>query len=168
MTTSQNSLLSEVFNGDEIPLETLSYFRERFRDHLYDLVIEEFEKKYQNGDLTRADIAKQIGRRPEQITRWLGAPGNWTLETVSDLLLAITKSEPVVSLLPLEGRSPRNYQGQDDLTSPQGHAVEARSVPETAIRAHENGIVLRMGNQIVPFTQRRNCGLREATQRPWG
>ncbi len=158
MTTSQNSFLSEVFNGDEIPLETLTYFRERFRDHLYDLVIEEFEKKYQNGDLTRTDIAKQIGRRPEQITRWLGAPGNWTLETVSDLLLAITKSEPVVSLLPLAGRAPRDYQGQDDLTSPHRNEVEFRSVAKTAIAAHEDRFKSGMDNQIIPFTQLQHSG----------
>jgi len=35
----------------------------------------------------------------------LAAPGNWTLETVSDLLLAVAKSEPQVTLLPLEGRT---------------------------------------------------------------
>ncbi len=106
MNTSQKKpFLSEVLDGEKIPLGTLSYFRERFRDRLYDLVAEEFLKQEKEGNLTRAEVARRIGRRPEQITRWLAAPGNWTLETVSDLLLAVAKSEPQVTLLPLEGRT---------------------------------------------------------------
>ena len=34
-------------------------------------------------------MARRIHKRPEQITRLLGAPGNWTLDTVSDLLLGM-------------------------------------------------------------------------------
>ena len=115
MNTSQKKpFLSEVLNGEKIPLGTLSYFRERFRDRLYDLVMEEFLKQDAETGLTRAEVARRIDRRPEQITRWFGAPGNWTLETVSDLLLAIARSEPDVRLLPLEGRSVRNCGGQTE------------------------------------------------------
>lgn len=100
--------LSEILNGEKIPIGKLAYFRQRFRDHLYDLVIGEFLKQEQAG-LTKADIARRIGRRPEQITRWLGAPGNWTIETVSDLLLAIAKAEPAIALAPLDNRASRNF-----------------------------------------------------------
>ena len=111
-TSRKKPFLSEVLKGDKIPLGTLSYFRERFRDRLYDLVMEEFLKRGMESGLTRADVARRIGRRPEQVTRWFGAPGNWTLETVSDLLLAVANSEPNVTLLSLEERPIRNYQGR--------------------------------------------------------
>ena len=94
--------LSEILTNEPIPIGKLAYFRERFRDRLYELIIEEFLKQEEATGLTRADVARRIHRRPEQITRWFGTPGNWTLETVSDLLLAISKAEPTVGLLPLE------------------------------------------------------------------
>ena len=137
MTISpRKPFLSEVLIGDKIPVGTLSYFRERFRDRLYDLVMEEFLKQDAETGLTRAEVARRIGRRPEQITRWFGAPGNWTLETVSDLLLAIAKSEPDVNLLPLEGRPIRNYRWphlptgrniQEASSEPAKSAIEANN-----------------------------------------
>jgi hypothetical protein len=111
--TPQASFLSEISKGEPIPIGKLAYFRERFRDRLYELVASEFLKKERAGELTRADLARRIGRKPEQINRWLGAPGNWTIETVSDLLLAISKSELNFQLAPLENRAPRNYAGPD-------------------------------------------------------
>ena len=153
MNTSQKPFLSEVLNGDKIPLGTLSYFRERFRDRLYDLVIEEFLTQQKENNLKKADIARRIGRRPEQVTRWFGAPGNWTLETVSDLLLAITKAEPAVGLLPLAGRSDRNYRGQD-LPQQDLNETDSPRSPVSAIRAREKQ--KGQGAQDRPFEPARN------------
>lgn len=105
--SAKTSFLSEILNDEDIPLGKIAYFRERFRDHLYELVVSEYLKR--EGELKKADIARRIHRKPEQITRWLGAPGNWTIETVSDLLLAIAKAEPSVSLRPLANNQLRNF-----------------------------------------------------------
>ena len=143
-TSREKPFLSEVLDGEKIPLGTLSYFRERFRDRLYDLVMEEFLVQDAENGLTRAEVARRIGRRPEQITRWFAAPGNWTLETVSDLLLAISKSEPEVNLLPLEGRATRNYRGEIPLAPlpsepgkplPSASAIEANYPEGPSARA---------------------------------
>jgi len=117
--------LSEILGGDQIPLEKLAYFRERFRDRLYEAVVSEFLKREASG-LTKADVARRIGRRPEQITRWLGAPGNWTLETVSDLLLAITASEPEIRLVSLAEQPRRNYSGQDFVSGESRQPITSR------------------------------------------
>jgi hypothetical protein len=119
MTTSPKTpFLSEVLDGEKkIPPGKLAYFRERFRDHLYEVVVTDFLKKEAAGNLTRAQLARRIGRRPEQITRWLAAPGNWTLETVSDLMLAISKAEPRISTLSLENRAARNFLQPDWLSN---------------------------------------------------
>jgi hypothetical protein len=125
MTTSQETpFLSEILNGEPIPKGKLEFFRERFRDHLYELVVDEFLKQETAGLLTKADIARRIHRKPEQITRWLGAPGNWEIETVSDLLLAISKAEPKVTLSMLgqvadsaETQVSRTYQLPQKITS---------------------------------------------------
>ena len=154
MNTSQRKpFLSEVLNGDKIPPGTLSYFRERFRDRLYDLVMEEFLRQGAASGLTRADVARRIGRRPEQITRWFGAPGNWTLETVSDLLLAVAKSEPNVTLFSLEGRAVRNYRGQP---LPPQHPTESASLrlPTSALEANEKGKSLSARHRVFDGRQR--------------
>ena len=95
-TYQQDSFLSEILEGKKIPFGKLAYFRERFRNRLYDLVISVFLNQEKTKKLTRADVARRIQRRPEQVTRWLGAPGNWTIDTVSDLILAMG-GEPNVS-----------------------------------------------------------------------
>jgi hypothetical protein len=58
--------------------------------------------------LTKAELSKRLGRAPEQITRWLAAPGNLRLDTVSDLLLAMNH-ELVFSVRPIETAVRRNH-----------------------------------------------------------
>jgi hypothetical protein len=90
MTTSPlPSFVSELENGTTLSEGTLAYFRERLRNRLHDLVLQEFVRS----GINRADFARRIGRKPEQITRWLAAPGNWELDTVSDFLLGISGGE---------------------------------------------------------------------------
>lgn len=95
MTTSPTqSFLTEILEGKAISVGKLEYCRARLQSQLYQLVLDEFLRQQDRG-LTQAELARRIGKRPEQINRWLGAPGNWTLETVSDLLLGMkTELEP--------------------------------------------------------------------------
>lgn len=110
MTTSQkNSFLSDIA-ADDFPIGKLAYFRARLKNRLYNFILEEFEKS----GLSRADLARRMHiKSSAQITRLLGAPGNWTLDTISDLLLTISKAEPNFVVSPLLGRAPRNYSGPD-------------------------------------------------------
>jgi len=89
MATSLAPSLSEIAEGAPIPAATLAYFQERLRNRLHQLVLREFVRQEGANGLTKAALALRLGKRPEQITRWLGAPGNWTLDTVSDLLLGM-------------------------------------------------------------------------------
>jgi hypothetical protein len=80
-------LFAEILDDTKtIPEETLAYFRRRLRLYLHEMVVDKF---YQREDMNQADLARRIGKRPEVINRLLGAPGNWTLDTVSDLLIAM-------------------------------------------------------------------------------
>jgi hypothetical protein len=112
MTTSlRTSLTSAVLSGDPLSEYQLEYFRERWKNRIHARVLRSFMDKANSENLTRADIARRLGKRPEQITRWLGAPGNWTLDTVSDLLLAMGQ-EPVADTIGLDRLplSNRHYQ----------------------------------------------------------
>src|SRR5690554_6774287 len=52
---------------------------------LYELLTAAF----QESAMTRTELARRLGKSPSQITRWLGAPGNMTLDAISDLTLAL-------------------------------------------------------------------------------
>jgi hypothetical protein len=85
MTTSHRTLTTTTPTGDVLSAGDLAYFRERQSNRVYEAVF----KAFVGAGITKADLARKLKKKPEQITRWLSGPGNWTLDTVSDLLLAL-------------------------------------------------------------------------------
>ena len=69
--------------------DDIVYYRERNRNKVYAAVVSLFSKLVETERLTKREIAFRLGKEPAQITRWLSGPSNWTLDTVSDLLLAM-------------------------------------------------------------------------------
>ena len=101
METSPTLFLSEILEGiegQEIPKHKLAYLRARLRNRIYDLVLSEFVRLQKDKGATKADLARRIGRDAALISRWLSAPSNWTLDTVSDLLAAMA-AEPKSELI---------------------------------------------------------------------
>lgn len=70
----------------------IGYFREKFRGEVNDQLLEAFRAS----GITKADIARKLDRRPEQITRWLSAPCNLEADTISDLALAFGHMPKIV------------------------------------------------------------------------
>jgi hypothetical protein len=112
MTTFQNTFLSEIVSGGEVPLSgrpipigQRAYFQERLKGRVYSLIMNEFLKQKEKFGVTQAAIGRRLDKRPEQVNRWLSGPSNWTLETVSDLLLAICAGEPSLVLCSLQEES---------------------------------------------------------------
>jgi hypothetical protein len=89
MRTSRTTGLHEPTGADRVPEGTLAYFRARNRRRLFELVIGEFERS----GLSQADLARRLGRGTDLVCRWLRAPANWTSDTVSDLLFALSGAE---------------------------------------------------------------------------
>ena len=79
---------TEILNAPSLSNKALGYFRARLKNRLHQLVLGEY-LELEAKNFNKAKLAKRVHKRPEQITRLLGAPGNWTLDTVSDLLLAM-------------------------------------------------------------------------------
>lgn len=71
-------------DGEVILPFWLGYFREAFREELNEQLLE----LCSSADLSKAEIARRIGRRPEQVTRWMNSPSNLESDTVSDIALA--------------------------------------------------------------------------------
>lgn len=90
MTTSQMpELLTDILDPDPakpIPPEVLAYFCRRVRLDFHREVV---GKWHQLETMTQKDLADRLGKRKEVINRLLGAPGNWELDTVTMLLVAM-------------------------------------------------------------------------------
>jgi len=112
MTTSQTPFLSEILGTEPIPSSKQAYFRRRLSNRIHQLILAEFMRRERAGTITRAKLARKIGREPAQVTRWLGASGNWTIDTLSDLALAMG-CEPSISLTALADVSARQSSRRD-------------------------------------------------------
>ena len=100
-TISQTEFLTEILDLDaeKIPLGKLAFFQEQLKHQLHEVVLRRLHTVCESKrDFTRRHLARRIGRQPEQVTRWLGAPGNLTLETASDLLIGLGAILDPVSL----------------------------------------------------------------------
>jgi hypothetical protein len=113
MTTSPTFNLSKPTGCQRIEPWEFAYFQARNKSRAHELVLNLFE----NSGLSQADLARRMGKRPEVVSRLLGAPGNWGLDTLCDLLFAISGAEIKYDVqYPLDG-APRNYSLPDWLTA---------------------------------------------------
>ena len=94
MRTSRNTSLREPEGSARVPEATLAYFRARNQHRLYSLVIGEFKRS----GITQADLARRLGKGADIVCRWLRSPRNWTADTCSDLLFAISGAEPAYGI----------------------------------------------------------------------
>jgi|SRR5215510_10446903 len=71
-TSAKPHFLSEILEGKPIPKGKLAFFQERFRDHLYELVVSEFLKREQAGVLTKAAVCTSPWERsiPNHAVAW--------------------------------------------------------------------------------------------------
>jgi hypothetical protein len=119
MPTYQTQLLNEIgagHDGPQISPAKLSYFQERLRDRVFDFILGHFVDEQAKG-LSKAKLARRIGKKAEVVNRWLGAPSNLTLDTISDLLVGIAAEELILSSASLLGRAPVNYSHVDETPS---------------------------------------------------
>lgn len=128
MNISPNSILSEPTGSDQIPIGTLGYMRARNKHRIYSLVIDEFRRS----GISQADLARRLGKTNQDgICRWLAAPGNWTLNTVSDLLFAISGAEAAYALNHPLTQAQRNDTKPDWIGSDWGLSNEDKVPTKT-------------------------------------
>lgn len=116
MAMSQtSSFLKEIIADEVIPEGKLAYFRERQKGRLYDFILKQFLEKEREAHFTKADLARRINKSPAQITRWFSSPSNWTLDTISDLMLGVCGGELGFSDSAFTNAVPRNFSQLDNL-----------------------------------------------------
>jgi len=64
------------------------YFRQRQKNKVFQTVLAYFVEWCQTHDLSRYDLATIMNTDVEQVDSLLSGSGNWTLDTISDLLLS--------------------------------------------------------------------------------
>lgn len=85
-----------------------AYYRQRQKNRIFEQIITAFVVAAEATGITKRDIAYVLNKEPSQITRWLAGPGNLTLDTISDLLLALDE-ELEVRRSPLSNRPTPNF-----------------------------------------------------------
>ena len=118
MTTFRKTpVKSEIASDEPLSDYALGYFNERVRNSFYDYVLRRFHEAAEQEGLTKAKLARRLGLEPARVTRLLGAPGNWTLDTVSELLVGICREELRPQSESYLQRPARNYQSWELLQS---------------------------------------------------
>lgn len=109
MRTSQGqgffAELAAGHSGPPIPEAKRVYFQTRTRNRIFNYILGLFVREQEKG-LTKAQLARRIGHSPETINRWLGAPSNLTVDSISDLLLGIGTVELMPQSEPLLNQTP--------------------------------------------------------------
>ena len=77
MNTSQTQFFSELaagHAGPPIPEAKRVYFQTRLRNRVFNFILKKFLEEQGKG-LTKAALARRIGKTPDIVNRWLGGPG---------------------------------------------------------------------------------------------
>lgn len=77
--------LSKPKRGSRVQVYDLGAVRARNKNKAHSYLLDLFKES----GLSKAEVAKMVGKKPEQITRWLAGPGNLTLDTLSDLIFVM-------------------------------------------------------------------------------
>jgi hypothetical protein len=81
----QIAFLAKPEGDEQISEFAFGYVSEAAREEIFDYIV----KAMIESGITKATLAKRLGKDPAQVTRILQAPANWTVDTLAELLFAI-------------------------------------------------------------------------------
>ena len=136
MTTSRTPQTPSSSNEEPISAGDIAYYCERLRNRVFEDVVEAFAEEAAAGRITKAALARKLGKGPEQITRWFSGPSNWTLDTIGTLLLAL-EAELETNVVFLRDRPAVNYAHPlvEDLIGAAVRAKKREAAPHYPIGA---------------------------------
>jgi hypothetical protein len=91
------------------PLREIAYYTQRYRNRVYHKLISFIAEQCEAQQLTRKDIAHRIRKDPAQISRLLAHPTNLTLDSISELLLAVDAEAEPPEMVQFKDKVPANY-----------------------------------------------------------
>ena len=101
MTTSTKTpIQSEIEGAGPLSPSALGYLCANTRQSYFSYIHQKLSEAEDSG-LRRKDIARRLNKSPGRLSHLLGAPGNWTLDTIAELLVAISREEFIPDSLPI-------------------------------------------------------------------
>jgi hypothetical protein len=123
MSRLRVSLRFDPTGAAKLSLSMLDYMRRFNRQRAYDLVRREFQRS----GITEVELAARLGKPKDAVVRLLSSPKNWDLDTVSDMLYAISGAVPgYVATYPFSDRE----QQSPDQRCASGAAAEQAAAPD--------------------------------------
>lgn len=119
-------LLSKPPSGSSrIPSGTLALVSRQLRNELHHIVLLAFKES----GMSQAEVAARLGADKAQVSRQLGAPGNWTIDTAAKLLFAINGHVWSLATEDPDSRNLANFTQPDWLGTslPSGSSPVAKS-----------------------------------------
>jgi len=94
--------MKNTFEIEKPTLRDIFYHRARLQANIHLDVLERFAEIKKETGFTKKKLAEFIGKDAAQINRLFAEPGNWTLATISDLLIGMGAQleHSVVSIQP--------------------------------------------------------------------
>ena len=105
--------------SERIPAGIMAYFSARTRGTMFEFIHQKLSEAEGEG-LTRKELANRIGKSPTRLSHILGSPGNWTIDTVSELLIGIAGEEIVPQSRKVVGRPNRNFNSEAEIIRDDG------------------------------------------------
>jgi len=136
----------------------------RARDIAFDAIHKLWERRRAEG-MTQADLAEKIGRDPAWVSRNLRAPGNWTLRTLGELVVALDGCLEIHATAAEDARDDcSDFDAEHDGEhSPILRGVRTKQSDSPIV---ENAWVVFLshvaGNQSSAFTQLKSSGCFDA------
>jgi hypothetical protein len=84
-TSREMAFLSEVLEADKLPESAFVYFRGKLQNDVHVALLNAFVRS----GLKQIDLSRRIDKSPEIVNRWIGATGNWTLNSIADFFLGM-------------------------------------------------------------------------------
>jgi hypothetical protein len=140
VTTSRTPFLTDLAAGHSgLPISgpTRAYFQQRLRLRIFNFILDKFVEAQKDG-LTKSLLARRIEKTPDVINRWLGAPGNLTVDTISDLLLGISAEELVPNAVSPLVRSESNYSHFHELSYTERNGKETQRAEQAIVGTNSN------------------------------
>lgn len=136
MTTSlTRSLISAIPSDGKPTPDQIAFFSRRLKNDLHGEVLRRYLDEKKSRGLTKAELARRMGRDPAQITRWLAAPSNVEIDTISQLLLSMGYVAQVNSVRLADLYRSNHFESDDDVGSSAGSTRVSVSQSERSATA---------------------------------
>ena len=108
MTFSQEPYQANISKNEPIGTRELAYFRQRFKHQVFGRLASKFAERAQSCGLSKSKVSTFLKKDAGQVNRLLSIPSNLTLDTLSDLALALG-CEPEIAFLQFDDDPCHNF-----------------------------------------------------------